>query len=184
MISARSVSSLRRGNITCVSGSPKRTLYSNTFGPSDVNIRPVNSRPTNGNPTSATSTTISTFFPHAINRGLQNGPLYLREQLWGGNGGRSIAAHSASVRPFVAIKYPLMILCRRQCQDRVTIAKCKDADLISLETLLYDHLVPWKSAYPERTIACRTECFIDHDVSKRLLCLFLGCWNDDPFPGS
>src|SRR5437667_3634415 len=43
---ARSVSSLRRGRTVSVSGSPNRTLYSNTFGPLDVNIRPVNNRPT------------------------------------------------------------------------------------------------------------------------------------------
>src|SRR6266496_3757890 len=55
MILARSASSLRRGNTVCVSGSPNRTLYSKTFGPLDVNIRPVNSSPTNGYPTISVS---------------------------------------------------------------------------------------------------------------------------------
>ena len=38
MIFSRSLSS--RGSTTCVSGSPKRQLYSMTLGPSGVSIRP------------------------------------------------------------------------------------------------------------------------------------------------
>jgi hypothetical protein len=50
MICARSVSSVSRGRIVCVSGSPNRTLYSSTLGPLDVNMNPVKRRPTNGYP--------------------------------------------------------------------------------------------------------------------------------------
>ena len=45
---ARSVSSERSSINASVSGSPKRTLYSRTFGPESVKIKPVNRRPTNG----------------------------------------------------------------------------------------------------------------------------------------
>ena len=48
--SARSVSSLRRSIRASVSGSPNLTLYSRTFGPSLVTMKPVNKIPTNGKP--------------------------------------------------------------------------------------------------------------------------------------
>jgi hypothetical protein len=48
MTAARSVSSERSSISASVSGSPKRTLYSSTFGPESVNIKPVNRRPTKG----------------------------------------------------------------------------------------------------------------------------------------
>ena len=48
MTAARSVSSERSSINASVSGSPKRTLYSRTFGPESVKIKPVKRRPTNG----------------------------------------------------------------------------------------------------------------------------------------
>ena len=48
MTAARSVSSERSSINASVSGSPKRTLYSRTFGPESVKIKPVNRRPTKG----------------------------------------------------------------------------------------------------------------------------------------
>ena len=54
--SSRSSRSLRsRGSTACVSGSPKRTLYSSTLGPSGVSIRPAYSTPWNGVPRRASS---------------------------------------------------------------------------------------------------------------------------------
>ena len=41
------------GRTTCASGSPKRALYSKTFGPSSVSINPVNKIPVNGLPSTA-----------------------------------------------------------------------------------------------------------------------------------
>ncbi len=43
-------SDLRSGSTTCVSGSPKRQLYSTTFGPSFVSIRPKYRQPLKGRP--------------------------------------------------------------------------------------------------------------------------------------
>ena len=48
MISSRLLSS--RGSATCVSGSPKRQLYSITLGPSAVSIRPKYRHPLKGRP--------------------------------------------------------------------------------------------------------------------------------------
>ncbi len=48
IISAKSVSS--SGRTTCVSGSPKRQLYSTTFAPLDVSINPKYRQPLNGLP--------------------------------------------------------------------------------------------------------------------------------------
>ena len=48
MTVSRSLSS--RGRTTCVSGSPKRQLYSMTFGPSGVSIRPKYRQPRNVRP--------------------------------------------------------------------------------------------------------------------------------------
>ncbi len=46
--SCASRSSSRRGRITCVSGSPKRTLYSMSFGPSGRQHQPAKSTPLKG----------------------------------------------------------------------------------------------------------------------------------------
>ena len=48
MMVSKSLSS--RGSTTCVSGSPKRQLYSITFGPSGVSIRPKYRQPLKGQP--------------------------------------------------------------------------------------------------------------------------------------
>ena len=48
MMANRSLSS--SGRTTCVSGSPKRALYSTTFGPSFVSIKPTYSTPLNVKP--------------------------------------------------------------------------------------------------------------------------------------
>ena len=50
MIVSRSLSS--SGRTTCVSGSPKRQLYSMTFGPFGVSIRPKYRQPRNVRPSS------------------------------------------------------------------------------------------------------------------------------------
>ena len=49
-ISAGTRSDISRSISTCVSGSPKRTLYSISFGPSGVIISPANSTPLYGAP--------------------------------------------------------------------------------------------------------------------------------------
>ena len=43
----------KSGRTTCVSGSPKRQLYSITFGPSGVSISPKYRQPRNGLPSAA-----------------------------------------------------------------------------------------------------------------------------------
>lgn len=43
-------SAFQRGRTTCVSGSPKRALYSMTFGPAGVSIRPKYKQPLKGLP--------------------------------------------------------------------------------------------------------------------------------------
>lgn len=70
IIRARSVSSVRRGITVCVSGSPNRTLYSSTLGPSDVNMKPVKRSPTNGYPGSKNRDLIYIY------------PLFACHQLW------------------------------------------------------------------------------------------------------
>ena len=56
MTSTKSV--LRRGSTTCVSGSPKRALYSMTFGPFGVSIRPKYKQPLNGLPSACIALTV------------------------------------------------------------------------------------------------------------------------------
>ena len=56
MMVSRSLSS--SGSTTCASGSPKRQLYSMTFGPSGVIISPKYRQPLNGQPSAAMAATV------------------------------------------------------------------------------------------------------------------------------
>ena len=68
-----------------------------------------------------------------------------------GDRGRGVTTHPTGVWPLVAVKYPLVILCRRQWHNSVPIAKGKDADFVSFQILLDYNLITWRSAL-ENTI--------------------------------
>ena len=67
-ISAGSRSDFSRSISTCVSGSPKRTLYSISLGPSCVIISPANSTPLNGVPRAAMPFTVGQTISSMVRR--------------------------------------------------------------------------------------------------------------------
>ena len=97
-----------RGSTDCVSGSPKRQLYSSTRGPSGVSISPTKSDPTNGAPRRASSA--STGRRHVSTQLLERVVVELRH-------GR-VRPHAARVRPLVAVVGALEVA-RRRKRDRV-----------------------------------------------------------------
>ena len=55
---------------------------------------------------------------------------------------RGIGAHTARVRPPIAVENALVILCRRQRPRRLAIAQVEAGDLLAGEPLLDEDLVP------------------------------------------
>ena len=92
--------SSRRGISTCVSGSPKRALYSMSCGPSAVSIRPGIENARVGRAPRA----------HAGERRLDDLAHDPRLQLGRQDGGGRIGAHAARVRALVAVEDALVVL--------------------------------------------------------------------------
>ena len=104
--SSGSSGSSMSGRITCVSGSPSRTLNSITFGPSGVSIRPTNRKPRNGWPSAAmpaiTGSTISRMTRASSAASIERT--------------RREGAHPAGVRTAVVVEDPLVILRGASCR--------------------------------------------------------------------
>ena len=117
--SAGSRSDLRRSISTCVSGSPKRTLYSISLGPLAVIISPANSTPLNGAPR----------VRHAADGrpdDLVHGAL---RDLRRHDRRRRIGAHAAGVGTFLAVEHALVVLGRDQRQRMRAVDERRNSSL-------------------------------------------------------
>ena len=98
--------SRRRGaaSSTCVSGSPKRALYSRTFGPASVSMTPMNSTPRNGRPSAASPRTVGTTTDSRRRR-----PQVVVEPRRGG-----VGPHAAGVGAAIGVVRAFVVLAGRE----------------------------------------------------------------------
>ena len=136
------------GRMTCVSGSPSRTLNSITFGPAVVSIRPTNRKPRNGWP-SAAMPAITGFDDLAHDPRLERG-IHQRA--------RRERAHAAGVRPAVVVEDALVILRRADRDGARAVADREER-----------HFRPDQAFFDHEPIAGGAEFPLAHGVGDRAL---------------
>ena len=121
-----------RRRTACVSGSPKRTLYSRTYGFRPFSrMMPTKRTPRNGPP----------FLGHALERRLDDE----REDV-GRRGGvqedrRAVRAHAARVRAALAVVDLLVVLRGRERERALAVAEDHEADFLALDEPLDEDAV-------------------------------------------
>ena len=129
-LSSTSRSSFSRSISTWHSGSPKRTLYSISFGPSAVIIRPANSTPVKRRAELGHAA-------HGRLDDLAHRPLdHLRRH----HRRRRIGAHAAGVGAGVAVADALVVLRRAERQRGPAVAQTEEARLLAVQEFLDDDL--------------------------------------------
>ena len=157
------MSDCKRSMSTWHSGSPKRTLYSMSFGPSSVIISPANKTPENGVPRAASPLMLG--FDNLFASALQH--FVCHNWRW------RICAHAARVRAFVAVKRAFVVLSRRQ--QHTTVSPSLRANKLASSPIMHSSITtdaPLSPNAPSKQ--SRTACF----------CLFQRFCDSHTFTGS
>ena len=107
---------------TCVSGSPKRTLYSMSFGPSSVIMRPANSTPLNGVPRAAMAATVGRMISSMVRAIIASRH----------HRGRRVGAHAAGVGTGVAVADALVVLGGGERERGLAVDEGEEARLLAV----------------------------------------------------